>query len=570
MIRKITISLFALTLGFCTSVFAQTNDVPEQAKMHHEVPGENSVPMELKNAKTSPAYTFETKGFFTTQVNVNSDGENILGDAANEPSIAVDFNDPNRMVIGWRQFNNVESAHREAGNAHSSDAGQSWTYPGNIEPGVFRSDPVLDVDPDGTFYYNSLSHNISGDFICTVYRTIDDSFDWDEGVFALGGDKQWMRIDNTGGVGEFNIYSNWTKYWSYCYPEYFTRSTNYGSSYEDCTTIPGEPFWGTLSVGPDGELYVVGKSDISDIMVAKSINAQEEGSNIQWTLSLSVDLDGYLIGWAEINPDGLLGQAWVDVDRSDGPGRGNVYVLASVMRKSNTDPADVMFTRSTDGGVTWDPPVRINDDASMLDYQWLGTMSVAPNGRIDAVWLDTRQDPWNLHEKSALYYSYSEDQGVTWSVNVQLSEVFDPHIGWPGTPPQKKMGDYFDMVSDEGGAHLAWANTLNGEEDVYYAYITPGVVGLSEVDPDRSFVKVSNYPNPFTDQTTIQYSLGEESQVRLVVYDIFGKEVAEILNSVESAGTHTMTYHADDLPPGVYVCRLIASDRVESMRMIKQ
>ena len=237
-----TTYLFALILGICTSAFAQSVDVPLKARMHHEVPGENSIPMELKEFKTSPAYTFETSGFFTTQANVNSDGQNILGDAANEPSIAVDPTNPDRIMIGWRQFNNVESDHREAGYAYSLDGGQSWTYPGNIEPGVFRSDPVLDVDLDGTFYYNSLSRNASNDFVCTVFRTVDESVEWDEGTFAQGGDKQWMRIDNTEGVGSYNIYSNWTKYWSICWPEYFTRSTNYGGSYESCTAIPTKLF----------------------------------------------------------------------------------------------------------------------------------------------------------------------------------------------------------------------------------------------------------------------------------------------------------------------------------------
>ncbi len=63
-------------------------------------------------------------------------------------------------------------------------------------------------------------------------------------------------------------------------------------------------------------------------------------------------------------------------------------------RRSNpagTDPLDVHFARSTDGGVTLGPWVRVNDDPSAPNnWQWFATMSVAPNGRIDAVWNDTR------------------------------------------------------------------------------------------------------------------------------------------------------------------------------------
>ena len=53
--------------------------------------------------------------FTSYQVNVDANGQNILGDAANEPSIAVDPTDPNKMSIGWRQFNSVTSNFRQAG-----------------------------------------------------------------------------------------------------------------------------------------------------------------------------------------------------------------------------------------------------------------------------------------------------------------------------------------------------------------------------------------------------------------------------------------------------------------------
>src|SRR3954469_2827029 len=90
------------------------------------------------------------------QVNVNSLGQDIVGDAANEPSICVDPTNPNRMAIGWRQFNNVESNFRQAGWGFTSDGGVHWTFPGVLQNNVFRSDPVLNADNTGKFYYLSL------------------------------------------------------------------------------------------------------------------------------------------------------------------------------------------------------------------------------------------------------------------------------------------------------------------------------------------------------------------------------------------------------------------------------
>jgi hypothetical protein len=279
-----------------------------------------------------------------------------------------------------------------------------------------------------------------------------------------------MAIDRTAGIGSGNIYSVWNVNFSTCLPGFFTRSTNGNASYESCTTVDGEPFWGTMAIDNGGVLYLSGGSGLfGGIMVVKSLECTDTCFLYCWEQPVPVFLDGNLGSHPAVNPEGLLGQVSIDIDRSNGPGQGNVYVLSSVERPNN-DPGDVMFARSTDGGFTWDMPVRVNDDISVDNTQWLATMSVAPNGRIDAVWLDTRDNPFT--QLSALYYSYSTDQGNTWSENEILSGIFDPYVGYPN---QQKMGDYFDMISDNSGAHLAWANTLNGEEDVYYSYIVPPI-----------------------------------------------------------------------------------------------
>ena len=53
-------------------------------------------------------------------------GFNIVGDAANEPSIAVDATNPNRITVGWRQFDTIASNFRQAGLGWTTDGGASW------------------------------------------------------------------------------------------------------------------------------------------------------------------------------------------------------------------------------------------------------------------------------------------------------------------------------------------------------------------------------------------------------------------------------------------------------------
>ncbi len=517
------------------------------------------------NFETSPAYSYSSPWFTTVQVNVNELGQNIVGDAANEPSIAFDPTDPNKMAIGWRQFDNINNSFRQAGFGYTTDAGQTWTFPGVIDPGVFRSDPVLDCDTEGNFYYNSLTAQ-GEDYWCDVYKSGNGGVTWDDGTFAQGGDKQWMSIDKSGGLGSGNIYAFWTSYYSICDPDFFTRSVDAGYSYEDCSSIPGYPYWGTTAVSAEGELYVCGAQWGGNFVVAKSSNAQNPGQTVTWDFSTTVDLDGEINGFGGYscpNPSGLLGQTIIAIDSSGGPSHGNVYILCSVERYSTPDPLDVMFARSTDGGLTWSSPIRVNDDPGNNAWQWFATMSVAPDGRIDVVWLDTRDYPGTV--LTSLYYAYSLDAGDTWSENIPLSDFFDPHLGWP---QQDKMGDYFDMYSNETGAHLAWANTFNGEQDVYYGHITPQFTGTDELKNKTSISLSQNFPNPFKDQTNIRYYLAEQSFVSLSVFDITGREVAILINEIQNAGNYQATFNAARLESGVYYYQLQAGDDIVTKKMM--
>jgi hypothetical protein len=179
------------------------------------------------------------------------------------------------------------------------------------------------------------------------------------------------------------------------------------------------------------------------------------------------------------------------------------------------------------------------------------------------VWLDTRDAPGTVW--SALYYSYSIDQGETWSANERLSESFDPHVGWP---QQNKMGDYFDMESDATGAHLAWANTLNGEQDVYYSYINPGITGIQNDREKQDMISLTSYPNPFRDRITISYTLPFTGEINMVIYDVFGKVVKTLVDETKQAGTYRMDW-ASDLPPGFYECRLSAGTQTKHIGLVK-
>ena len=415
----------------------------------------------------SSATVVSTSYGISYQVNVNSAGQNIADDAASEPSMCIDPTNPNRMAVGWRQFDTTNSNFRQAGWAYTTNGGLNWAFPGVLVPGQFRSDPVLASDADGVFYYLGITN--ANNFYCELRRSTNGGASWQPVSWALGGDKEWMAIDTTSGPGRGNIYQVWSPFYNYVSDpnRIFTRSTNGGGSWMNPIGLSGYPYFGTLEVGPNGQLYVVGADAAvgsDNFWVNRSLNITNSSVTPIFDQTVSVSLGGPLVfGLPGLNPDGLLGQVWIAVDRSSGPTRGNVYLLCSV----TNDPGNlvnVMFSRSTNGGATWSAPQRINDDSpTQHAAHWFGTVSVAPNGRVDACWNDTRRSTNN--SLSELYYSWSDDGGVTWAANRPLSPQFNQSLGYP---QQNKMGDYIAMTSLNEGACIAYTATFNGEQDIYF------------------------------------------------------------------------------------------------------
>ena len=209
--------------------------------------------------------------------------------------------------------------------------------------------------------------------------------------------------------------------------------------------------------------------DTDQIWCERSTNAKNAAVIPTFDLSTPIDMGGHVDSGEPINPEGLVGQLYLGIDRSGTSRNNNIYVLGSLQPNGFTTGADVMFVRSNNGGASFTAPRRVNDDPiDHNKWHWLSTFSVAPNGRLDAVWLDSRYAANN--NNSQLFYSYSMDGGDNWSTNVPVSPSFDPHLGYPN---QNKMGDYISIVSDNGGGNVAYSATFNGEEDIYYVRVAP-------------------------------------------------------------------------------------------------
>jgi hypothetical protein len=260
----------------------------------------------------SPRLVSQHDRFISYQVNVGFNGANIVGDAANEPSITIDPADRRRMAIGWRQFDTVQSNFRKGGWGYTTDGGLNWTFPGALD-GSFRSDPVLMPDATGSFFYLSLVPN----FFCDIWRSSTYGQSWAYVAPARGGDKQWFVIDTTNSPGRGFQYQAWSTAGNNYQGRQFTRSTDGGLTWLDPIFIPDGPSWGTLDVDSSGNLYIAGFNlDTGILWCVRSTDAKNPAVVPTFDQSTQVNLGGAPVVGMPINPVGLIGQVTVAADRS--------------------------------------------------------------------------------------------------------------------------------------------------------------------------------------------------------------------------------------------------------------
>ena len=93
-----------------------------------------------------------------------------------------------------------------------------------------------------------------------------------------------------------------------------------------------------------------------------------------------------------------------------------------------------------------------------------------------------------------------------------------------------------------------------------------GISGNNEIPSEVKLYQ--NYPNPFNPITTIDFALPKSSFVTLKVYDVLGKQVAELVNGTMKAGKFSVDFKGENLSSGVYYYKLVTSGFTDVKSMI--
>lgn len=495
-----------------------------------------------------------------------------------EVSICINPKNPNIMVAGC----NIEKYF------YSTNRGLSWT-PGTLSSSLYGvwGDPCILVDTAGAFYYVHLSNPPPsvGHWIdrIVIQKSTNNGVNWtNPGTYTFydankDQDKAWGAIDKTNNY----IYITWTQFDSYGTSNQsdssnilFARSTNGGTSWDQVkriNKIPGDcvDSYNTVEgavpcVGPNGEVYVSWSGPLvrnSDFRVFFN-KSTDHGVTFLANPILAAQQPG---GW-DFAIGGIYranGMPITCCDLSNSPNRGNIYINYVDQGTSSTDH-DIKFVKSTDGGLTWSAPKRVNNDSTSREqfFTWM-TVDQA-NGNIYMVFYDRRNYTDN---KTDVYLARSTDGGETFA-NIKINDTYFMPTS------ATFFGDYSCIDAYNNVVRPIWTRLDNTSLSIWTAIIdftTPVVENTEELP--KSFVLNQNYPNPFNPVTKIKYEVplvsGKEmSFVKIVVYDALGREVTKLVDGLVKAGKYETEWNATGNASGVYFYKLISDNYTETKKMI--
>ena len=105
------------------------------------------------------------------------------------------------------------------------------------------------------------------------------------------------------------------------------------------------------------------------------------------------------------------------------------------------------------------------------------------------------------------------------------------------------------------------------QESVRVTYVINAVAEQGELPTEYSMS--SAWPNPFNPSTTLRFAMKQTGHIRLSVYDVLGREVAELVNGTREAGYHKVSWHAEAAPSGVYFVRMTTNGFVTSQKITR-
>lgn len=159
----------------------------------------------------------------------------------------------------------------------------------------------------------------------------------------------------------------------------------------------------------------------------------------------------------------------------------------------------------------------------------------------------------------------------TWWAARQTNVIYNSvnnGVSWDSQYVAPTADLYFDMARARDPLHNNLILAVRNDGGIS-AYVITGPTGVKQdQNVPLTFNLDQNYPNPFNPSTKIKFNVPEAANVKLIVYNILGQEVATLINGEIPAGQHEVTFNASSLPSGAYLYRLQQGSSVMVRKML--
>lgn len=404
------------------------------------------------------------------QVRIDTGGSS----QANETTCSSSDLYPNEVVGAWNDYrSNIRT-----GVSLSLDGGDSWSDfllrpPAGYQTSV-EGDPMTIVDPrTGYMWAGGIAFDWNGGVFVARKAPGASSFEPAVMTHVSGGaDKGWMAVGPVpGNPDSTRVYV--------AFNEGVQYSTDMGSSWTSPDYLAsGVGF--LPRVGPDGEAYVLYWDWNSQIRIFRSFNGGASfGSSLHVATRMDVwGIDGTRFpGTFRVPP-----LAYLAVDPNSGVLYCVYFDTTNVV--SGNSNVDLYFTRSFDQGSTWSTPTVINEGTDPRADSFFPWIEVDNQGRLHMVFYDTRNQLVNdssSHAYIDAYYSYSLDQGDTWTEIRLTDSPFDSEDTGSGGG---FIGDYSGLGVGANRVYPCYLSNQDGSSDAFVHTIIWTVTGDIDQDGD--------------------------------------------------------------------------------------
>ncbi len=184
--------------------------------------------------------------------------------------------------------------------------------------------------------------------------------------------------------------------------------------------------------------------------------------------------------------------------------------------------------------------------------------------------------PWIHPNGYPTKYVYSGDPvtNTGWLCPYQNDQRFMMSTGPVNMAPGDTQTIVVAQVIARGTSNLNSITALRQLTEVVKSYYnscyTSECVGIEPLSNElpTEFQLYQNYPNPFNSISKIKYQISKNSQVKLVIYDVLGREIQTLISEILRPGTYEVKWDADEFASGVYFYELKAGDFTDIKKMV--